>query len=95
MNERLAQFIAVIEYQRLLGTDAHIARCLGELFNPILYPGVGARLLISQEEIGFLTGVSRQRVNKALHNLESEGLLAIEYGGIRVLDLARLRRYGT
>jgi CRP/FNR family transcriptional regulator, cyclic AMP receptor protein len=95
LNERLAQFIALIEYERLLDTDARIARGLGELFNPILYPGIGPRLSISQEEIGFLAGVSRQRVNQALRRLEKEGLLAVEYGGIRVLDVGALRRYGA
>jgi CRP/FNR family transcriptional regulator, cyclic AMP receptor protein len=95
LNERLAQFIALIEYERLLDTDARVARCLGELFNPILYPGIGPRLSISQEEIGYLTGLSRQRVNQALRKLETEGLLAVEYGGVRVLDLDALRRYGA
>jgi CRP/FNR family transcriptional regulator, cyclic AMP receptor protein len=95
LNERLAQFIALIEYERLLDTDARVARCLGELFNPILYPGIGPRLSISQEEIGFLAGVSRQRVNKALRRLEGEGLLSVEYGGISVPDADALRRYGA
>jgi CRP/FNR family transcriptional regulator, cyclic AMP receptor protein len=44
---------------RLLDTDARVARCLGELFNPILYPGIGPRLSISQEEIGYLTPACR------------------------------------
>lgn len=95
LNERLAQFIALIEYERLLDTDARVARCLGELFNPILYPGIGQRLSISQEEIGYLTGVSRQRVNQALQRLEREGLLAVGYGGVEVLDVDRLRSYGA
>jgi CRP/FNR family transcriptional regulator, cyclic AMP receptor protein len=95
LNERLAQFIALIEYERLLDTDARVARCLGELFNPILYPGIGPRLSISHEEIGFLAGVSRQRVNKALRRLEGEGLLSVEYGGISVPDADALRRYGA
>jgi DNA-binding GntR family transcriptional regulator len=49
---------------------------------------------ISQEEIGYLAGVSRQRVNQALHALESSGLLKVEYGGIRILDLEGLRSVG-
>jgi len=40
LNERLAQFIAMLEYERLLDPDARIARCLAWLFNPFLYPGV-------------------------------------------------------
>jgi CRP-like cAMP-binding protein len=94
LNERLAQFIAMLEYERLLDPDARIARCLAWLFNPHLYPGIGERLAISQEEIGFLSGVSRQRVNQAMRSLEAAGLLRIEYGGVTVLDVEGLRRYG-
>lgn len=94
LNERLAQFIAMLEYERLLDPDARIARCLAWLFNPFLYPGIGQRLQVSQEEIGFLSGVSRQRVNQALHLLEGNGLLKTEYGGITVLDVEGLRHYG-
>ena len=95
LNERLGQFIAMIEYERLLEPDARVARCLAELFNPLLYPGHREQLEISQEEIGYLSGVSRQRVNQALQVLSREGLLDIEYGSIRIRDLARLRRYGS
>jgi CRP-like cAMP-binding protein len=95
LNERLAQFIALVEHERLLETDARVARSLAALFNPILYPGGGPRLAISQEEIGFLSGVSRQRVNQALQALENEGLLRVEYGGLTILDLERLRSYGS
>lgn len=95
LNERLAQFIATVEHDRLLGPDARVARCLAELFNPVLYPGNGPRLAISQEEIGFLSGFSRQRVNQALRTLEQAGLLRVEYGGIVVPDSAALRRFGA
>jgi CRP-like cAMP-binding protein len=91
LNERLGQFIAMVEYERLLGPDARVARCLAQLFNPILYPGLGPRLEISQAEIGFLTGLSRQRANQALQALEAAGLLRVEYGGITVVDLDGLR----
>jgi CRP/FNR family cyclic AMP-dependent transcriptional regulator len=95
LNERLGQFIALVEYERLLDPDARVARCLAELFNPLLYPGHREHLEISQEEIGFLSGVSRQRVNQALQVLAREGLLEIDYGGVRIRDLSRLRRYGN
>lgn len=95
LNERLAYFISMLEHERLLETDARVARCLASLFNPILYPGVGQRIAISQEEIGFLSGVSRQRVNQALQVLEREGLVAVEYGGLTILDLERLRTFGS
>lgn len=67
---------------------------MAELFNPLLYPGKGLRLDIIQEEIGYLARVSRQRANQALRQLENEGLLLIKYGGVQVLDLDGLKRYG-
>lgn len=94
LNERLGQFIAMIEYERLLEPDARVARCLSELFNPHLYPGHRAELEISQEEIGYLSGVSRQRVNQALQVLARAGLLEVAYGRVKILDMAELRRYG-
>jgi CRP/FNR family transcriptional regulator, cyclic AMP receptor protein len=93
LNERLGQFIATVEFDRLLDPEGRIARCLAGLFNPHLYPGAGPRLPISQEEIGYLSGVSRQRVNQALQVLERAGLLQVEYGAVRVLDVAGLSRY--
>ena len=94
LNERLGQFIGMIENERMLDTDARIARGLAALFNPVLYPGTNRLLQISQEELGYLAGVSRQRANQALRVLEDAGLVRSEYGGINVLDLDGLRRFG-
>ena len=94
INERLGQFIATVENDRLLEPDARVARTLAQLFNPLLFPGTAAQLQLSQEEIGLLSGVSRQRANQALQVLEKAGLLTVEYGGVRVLDVAGLKRFG-
>ena len=94
LNERLGQFIGMIENERMLDPDARIARCLAGLFNPVLYPGTSRLLHISQEELGYLAGVSRQRANQALRVLEDAALVRSEYGGIYVLDLDGLRRFG-
>ena len=94
LNERLAQFIARLEYEYLLEPEAKLARCIADLFNPILYPGSGPRLEISQAEIALLVGTSRQRANQSLQVLEKAGLVRIEYGAIRVLDLAGLQEFG-
>ena len=51
-------------------------------------------LQISQEEIGYLCSMSRQRANQALQVLEKAGLVKVEYGGVRVLDVAGLKRFG-
>lgn len=93
LNERLAQFMATVEYDRLLAPEARIARCLAMLFNPHLYPGLEGRLHLSQEEIGFLSGVSRQRANQALRVLEDAGLLKVEYGSVTALDVQGLMRF--
>lgn len=95
INERLGQIIGMLEYDRLLEPDGRVARCLAGLFNPVLYPGIGAQLQISQEEIGYLAGVSRQRVNQALKVLEQAGLLQVEYGGLVIKDLNGLRSFGA
>lgn len=94
LNERLGQFIGMMENERLLDTDARLARNLAALFNPVLYPGTGPELQISQEEIGFLAGLSRQRVNQALKSLQEAELLRLEYGKLTILDLDGLRTYG-
>ena len=93
-NERLGQFIALVEYDRMLDAPARLARNIAWLFNPILYRNLGMHLEISQEEIGLLSGISRQMANKSLQILESKGLLRAEHSGITVLDLERLARYG-
>lgn len=93
LNERLAQFIALVEHDRMLGPDAKLARSLAGLFNPVLYPRVGNSLPVSQEELGQLVGLSRQRVNRALKVLEQAGLLRIDYRGVTVLDLPGLRSF--
>jgi CRP/FNR family transcriptional regulator, cyclic AMP receptor protein len=93
LNERLGQFIGQIEHDRLLSVEARVARCLAAMFNPYLYPGTGLQLQISQEEIGYLSDLSRQRVNAALKALEQAGVVKVAYGGIIVLDLPRLREF--
>jgi hypothetical protein len=93
LNERLGQFIAAREIDRLSDPDVRVARSLASLFHPILYPGVGDLLRITQQELGYLVGLSRQRVNQALRTLQEVRLIRIEYGGVRVLDLEGLRRY--
>jgi CRP/FNR family transcriptional regulator, cyclic AMP receptor protein len=94
LNERLGQFIALLESGRTLDATARVARCIASLFNPILYPDLTRHLEITQEEIGALSGISRQNANQCLKQLEKEGLLRLEYGGVTVVDLDRLRSHG-
>lgn len=95
LNERMGQFIATIEYDRILGPKARVARNLSWFFNRVLYPKAGPALEISQEELGLLVGVSRQVVNRCLQELQEEGLLTVEHGRITPLDIHRLTTYDT
>jgi len=91
INERLGQFIAAHETDRLDNPDARVARSLAALFNPTLFPGArGSLLRITQQELAYLVGLSRQRVNQALIAMQHHGAIRIEYGGLRVLDLHAL-----
>jgi CRP-like cAMP-binding protein len=95
MNARLSLFIGLLEYGRLLDADAQVASCLAALFNPDLYPQSTQQRFVDlrQGEIGLLCGLSRQRVNKALHRLEGAGLVRLETRGLTVLDVEGLRRF--
>lgn len=93
LNERLGLFISLVEYDRMLEPDTRVARCLAAMFNPYLNPGSSMQLQISQEEIGYISSVSRQRANQSLQLLEKKKLLTVDYGGITILDLAGLRRF--
>ena len=95
LNERMGQFIATIEYDRILDPRARVARNLSWFFNPVLYPDMRDHIEITQDELALLAGVSRQVVNKSLRALEEEGLLRVEHGRINVIDVERLANYGA
>lgn len=91
LNERLGQFIAAREMDRMTNPELRLARHLAALFNPVLFSGVGEVLRITQQELAYLVGLSRQRVNEALKVLQAQQLIRIEYGGLRILDMQGLR----
>ena len=93
LNERLAQYVSIIEAERLELAETRVARCLAWLFNPVLYPNAGSRLELSQQEIGYLAGVPRQRVNQAFKLMSEAGLISVHYGAIEVLDLPALEKF--
>lgn len=95
LNSRLSLFIGMLEYDRLLDTDARVARCISTLFSTDLYPEPRAYVDLRQQEIALLCGISRQRVNVALRTLQSCGLLRVDPRGVTVLDLDGLRSYGA
>ena len=93
LNERLLQFIALAQRDRLLDPTARVALSLASLFNPQLSPGIETALVMSQDEIAELAGLSRQRTNEALKVLAEKGLLRTERIGVTILDLNGLQRF--
>ena len=94
-NERLGQFIGIVENERMLDAPTRIARALSLLFNPELHPDVGLHLALSQEEIGLLSGLSRQATNRSLKTLEQAGVITLDRGGIGIRSWTDLREYGS
>jgi len=73
-----------------------LARCLINLFE-----GYGQRkaepphrVRVSQERLGLMLSLTRQTVNELLRQMEKESIIECERGGVRVLDVGRLRRAG-
>lgn len=93
LNERLAQFMAMVETDRIVDPRVKLARSILSLFNPVLYPGMGSALLVSQQELGELAGLSRQRTNAAIKDLEQGSLVQANYGSLLVTDLQALRNF--
>lgn len=91
LNARLAQNIALVHMARSRGADKMVATVLCGLFDATLHPTVHTHIEVSQEEIGQLAGVCRQRANDALHGLERLGAVKLMHRGIEVLNLPKLR----
>jgi CRP/FNR family cyclic AMP-dependent transcriptional regulator len=95
LNERMGQFIAAMESDRLHDPAVRVARHLAWLFNPVLYPNTRGLIEITQEELALLAGLSRQVANKALASIEAAGLVKTQHGKIVVPSPEKLARYGS
>ena len=91
INERLHWFMGSFAAHRLLDTDRFIARTLVGLVHPLLNPRGDRYLHISQEELANLATVSRQRCNETLVSLRRMGMIELEYGAVRIVQLAALQ----
>lgn len=84
LNGRLGQFVSLVESGRMHSPAGRVARCLSELFNPVLCPTPNDVIQIAQDEIARLCGLSRQTVNAALHELQEADVVRLQYGSMRV-----------
>jgi CRP-like cAMP-binding protein len=95
INERLHWFMGNYAAHRLLDTDRLVARALFGLVHPISNPQGERYLMISQEELANLANLanlSRQRCNASLMVMKRDGLLQLDYGAVRVLDVQALQQ---
>ena len=91
LNARLGQFMAMTETDRMTDPVVRVARAIAGLYDPVIHPGLGPLLQVSQEELGELAGLTRQSANAALKALQTLGLVRKEYGGLLVINLEELR----
>lgn len=81
LNMRLGQAMGIIETMRLRSPEQRVAMYLG----PLLWHG-SRRVMLSQEELGVLSGLSRQSVNAVLNEFERRGLVSLDFGRIEIRD---------
>lgn len=94
LNERMGNFVATIECDRIHDPAARVARHLAALSNATLHHSGDTRIEITQEELALFAGVPRLVVNRSVRRLQAEGLMVTDRGGMTILDMRRLARYG-
>jgi CRP/FNR family transcriptional regulator, cyclic AMP receptor protein len=81
LNLRLGQAMSLIETERLCSLEQRVAQYLSHYF------GSGVRKInLSQEDLGHLTGLSRQTVNRVLKQFETQGWISLEFGRVDILN---------
>jgi CRP/FNR family cyclic AMP-dependent transcriptional regulator len=89
LNERLGQFIAAREIDRLGSADERVARSLARC-STLLYPGVGS-CCASRSRSWATWWACRASASTRPCVRCRRPVIRIEYGGLRVLDLEALR----
>lgn len=77
----------------VLPAPARLAKALttlAELQSPVLRNGIRIELRLSQSELGGMTGLTRESINKNLAALRDGGWIALEGGSVTLLDVAGL-----
>lgn len=90
MNRRLGQAMAIVEAGRLRSPGQRVALYLSHIF----WHG-RRRVVLSQEELGHLAGLSRQTVNRALKSMEEHSLVSLDFGRVTILDANALAEYAA
>ncbi|MFM2239691.1 MAG: Global nitrogen regulator [Pseudomonadota bacterium] len=95
---RIRQLYGLVEDLNTLPLRSRLAKQLNHLVRSYGVPSLSDAgairigLQLAQEELAQLLGASRQRVNQELKQMEREGVIRIEPGGLVVLDREGLLR---
>lgn len=93
LAERNRQLAQLLEAQHYTNSTTRVAKCLGALVISANFPFETAHHLnISQSELSDFCQVSRSRLNEALAELRSLGLIDIGYRYIHIKDMAAMRK---
>ncbi|MDZ7865933.1 Crp/Fnr family transcriptional regulator [Acidovorax sp.] len=92
--QRLRQALAWIDDAILQPLPVRLAHRLVTLDSrPASAESTTVVLAVSQEDLAFMLGVSRQSINRQLKQWEEEGMLRVGYRVVELLDRERLARY--
>lgn len=95
MASKLRQSFSMMEDSVLLPANVRMARRLAAIAGN--YGELADRskrvLVLHQEQLGRLLGISRQTCNRILKELEGRKLIMVSYGRIELLDLDGLRQF--
>lgn len=93
LSRRLRLALLVLRDNSVAPLPERIARrLLGHALSSDLRGSREIDLRMTQADLALMLGASRARTNAALKALERAGLVRVGYRGIRILDLAALRR---
>lgn len=92
MSHKLRQSFAYLEDLSLLPAASRLARRLLAIANNYGEGAPRQRLQLPQEQLALLLALSRQTTNQILKELESQGILRLNYGEIEILDFTRLQQ---
>jgi CRP-like cAMP-binding protein len=95
LNQRVIAYSSSLRNQRTATVELSVAKNLAAIFNPVFYMGDRKAVDLSQEEIGYLCGLSRQRVNVAMKKLIELGLVKSGYRTVEIIDYDGLRFFSN
>ena len=92
LARRMAEMATMLTVDRLQGGTARTAFCIVKIAEVEADGTDEGSLRISQEDLGFMAGLSRQHANRAVASLEKDGLITLHNRRIVINNLEGLKR---